>query len=240
MFSIPDLPKIIGHRGSSIDMPENTEISFRRASELGAKWIECDLQLTADHKVVIIHDNTIDRTSTGSGKVANMSLEELKNYRYGNGESILTLEELIVILGECNLGANLELKANPATREIFVERVLSIIDDSWPLNCPHPLLSSDSVPCLKALRDAGSNYPVGLISHFWPFDCIEQLQNLGCVSLHLNYKEATPYRVQAVKQAGFSLLCYTVNKCEVAEKLLKDGVDSIFTDDITVMKAYMD
>lgn len=97
-----EMIKIQGHRGFSELYPENTMTAFRKCYESGASAIEMDVRNTSDNQLVIIHDATIDRTSNGSGNVANMTLTELKTYDFGSwfspefaGEKILTLDEVI-------------------------------------------------------------------------------------------------------------------------------------------------
>src|SRR3970040_2158507 len=105
----PRIPLILGHRGASAYAPENTLAAFRRALELGADGFELDVTLSADGVPVVIHDDTVDRTTDGSGPVANLTLAQLKQLpagfraRFGTefaGERIPTLEEVVARLGQ--------------------------------------------------------------------------------------------------------------------------------------------
>ena len=89
---------IIGHRGACYYKPENTIASFKHALKLGCKFIECDVHLTKDKKIVIIHDKTLDRTTNGKGLVSKYTLKELKKLDAGNKEKIPTLQEYINLL----------------------------------------------------------------------------------------------------------------------------------------------
>ena len=105
----------VGHRGAAAECPENTHAAFARALEASADMIECDLQLTADGHVVIIHDYTADRTTNGSGAIADLSLAEIRSLEAGAwkdsafaGEKVPTLEETLAqVLPAADL--NLEL-----------------------------------------------------------------------------------------------------------------------------------
>lgn len=124
---------VVGHRGNARFCPENTRTSFEKAYYLGADILETDLRLTKDGKVVFIHDDSIDRTSNGTGKVSDMTLEELRKYDFCNpkafgtrykGEPIMTLEEGLDFIKDKNAMFFLELK-----EENVIEATAKIIKD---------------------------------------------------------------------------------------------------------------
>ena len=99
----------IGHRGAPGDEPENTLRSFKKALSLGVDMIECDVHLTKDGKVVVIHDPTLERTTNGKGKVRDLTLKQLQKFDAGKREKISTLEEVITLVkGKCLL--NIDVK----------------------------------------------------------------------------------------------------------------------------------
>ena len=109
--------KSIAHRGYSFMAPENTLPAYEQAAKMGFKYVECDIVFTKDGIPVLIHDDTIDRTSNGSGEVVNMTLEELRKYDYGYwmgldylGTQIPTFEEFIILCNELNLHPYIEIK----------------------------------------------------------------------------------------------------------------------------------
>lgn len=102
-------PLIIGHRGASAEAPENTLAAFELARQQGADGIEFDVQLSADRQVVIIHDDRVDRTSNGQGKVAEMNLQQLQALDLGSEQQIPTLDELFESFGR-RLLYNVEIK----------------------------------------------------------------------------------------------------------------------------------
>lgn len=124
---------IIAHRGASFHAPENTLSAFRKAIELGADGIETDVQITADHQLVIHHNYSVDGTTNATGKIADMTLEELKELDFGShkgieyaGERIATLEECLDVVRPLKV-VNIELKA-PVNRSIpYVQMVVDAI-----------------------------------------------------------------------------------------------------------------
>ena len=108
----------IAHRGASGYEPENTLRSFRKAIELNSDAIELDVQLTKDHKLVVIHDETVNRTTNGKWKVSELTLKELKKLDAGKGEKIPTLEEVIkVCRNKCKL--NIEIKELNSVKKVI-------------------------------------------------------------------------------------------------------------------------
>lgn len=102
-------PLIIGHRGASAGAPENTLAAFALALEQGADGVELDVQFSADGQIVIIHDATVDRTTNGTGRVADLTLAQLQALDAGAGQTIPTLDELFEAFGP-SLLYNIEIK----------------------------------------------------------------------------------------------------------------------------------
>src|SRR4051794_3095625 len=101
---------IVGHRGAAAHAPENTLASFEKARELGVDMVEFDVHLTADRRCVVIHDETVDRTTDGHGLVGSKTLPELRELDAGNGERIPTLEELLAWARDVEMPLSVELK----------------------------------------------------------------------------------------------------------------------------------
>lgn len=124
----------IAHRGASGHYPENTMLAFRKALEKGFNWIECDVRLTADQQVVVIHDRLVDRTTNATGEVSSFTLTEIKELDAGSwfaeewaGEQIPTLEELLVLMEKHHARLVIEIKDGINFPEI-IEKVLTIVD----------------------------------------------------------------------------------------------------------------
>jgi glycerophosphoryl diester phosphodiesterase len=115
--------KIIAHRGASGHAPENTMAAFQLAMQQGADGIELDVMLSKDGRLVVIHDDTVDRTTNGTGLVKDMTLAQLQALDAGNGAQIPTLEEVLHTFGGRFL-INIELK-NYATPFDALPRVVA-------------------------------------------------------------------------------------------------------------------
>jgi len=101
---------VVGHRGARSCAPENTLGSIRAAKACGADFVEVDVRLSKDGRLVVIHDETVDRTTDGSGRVEDLTLEEIKLLDAGLGERVPTLAEAVALVGELDLGIVVEMK----------------------------------------------------------------------------------------------------------------------------------
>lgn len=236
--------KIIGHRGACGYAPENTLASLYKAKELGAKWVEFDVQLTADDEPIIFHDHHLERTTNGVGLVDQQFLSELLHLDAGGwfhrefaNEQIPTLSMWLETVLDLGLSINLELKPAAGREYETVKAVLNVLQAMWPKNAPPPLLSSFDMKSLLLLKEFNSPYPVGMLMDTWHANWLATAKTLDhCVSINVNEKILTAKRVAAIKQAGYAVLSYTVNNKRRANTLFSWGVDGIFTDFIDKMK----
>ena len=120
----PLLPPVTSHRGARGHAPENTMAGMRKAVELGARWIEFDVKLTADDEPVLFHDDTVNRTTDGKGPVARMTLEEIRKLDAGRwfspdfaGEPVPTLAEAMDYLAATGIGANVDSRVAEEARD---------------------------------------------------------------------------------------------------------------------------
>jgi len=108
---LPANPQLIAHRGDSKHAPENTLAAFQKATAVGADWLEFDLQMTKDGALVVIHDETVERTTNGSGAVKDLTLAEIRSLDAGNGERVPTFEEVLTLAKQAEIGIMPELKS---------------------------------------------------------------------------------------------------------------------------------
>ena len=108
---IPARPVAIAHRGDSAHQPENTLAAFRSAIDIGADWLEMDVQISADGHLVVIHDPTVDRTTNGSGRVADLTLAQLQALDAGNGEQIPAFADVLALASAANIPIMPEAKS---------------------------------------------------------------------------------------------------------------------------------
>lgn len=238
------LPKIIAHRGAPLAAPENTLASLRKAKELCAKWVEFDVQLTLDGQAVIFHDPWLGRTTNGHGLVSKAAYGDIARLDAGSWFSTTFANERVPTLGEylreaakLKVGINIELKATDPDTSKLAKAVARELKQHWSPHLPAPLISSFSSACLRTIRKEGDNYLLGAVFDMWRGNWKSLLEIHHCVSMHLNYKQLTPQRIKAIKDASYYLLVYTVNDIQLANRLFSYGVDAIFSDNPLLLKS---
>jgi glycerophosphoryl diester phosphodiesterase len=244
MSSIKFVPPLIAHRGASALAPENTLAAFLKAKQQGATWIEFDVMMTADEEVVVIHDETLERTTNGSGDVDKISYAQLATLDAGSwfnpafaGERVPTFVEVIKFLQIHQMAANVEIKAIPGQEEMVVTKVLSYINQYWTKEMTPPLISSFAMPILHHVRQQQPAALIGMLLHEWFEDWSVICQELNPVSVNVNEDIMTPEAAARIKQANKLIACYTVNDPARAKELFAMGVDAVFTDKFADMLA---
>lgn len=230
-------PRVIGHRGAVGHAPENTLAGIRKAAELGATWVEFDVALTRDDIPVLMHDDTVDRTTDGSGNLADLTLQDVRNLDAGRwfsdafaGERIPTLTETIRLLHTLGLGANVEIKPTPGRAPETGRIVAKQVADEWPNSLRAPVFSSFQVDALVAAQQAAPEIPRGWLMRRPVKDWRDQAEALDCLSIHCNHRALDSNIASEVRGAGYHLLAYTVNDANRALKLFEWGVESVFSD----------
>lgn len=237
----PDLglTPVIAHRGASGHAPENTVAAFRKAAELGARWVEFDVKLTGCGCPILMHDDGLARTTGVDRAVRETSLARIKTLDAGSwfapefaGEAVPTLEEAVDALVEFDLSANVEIKPCPG-REVETGRVVGEwLKALWPAKRPLPLVSSFSSPALAACAAVAPQLPRGLLLPWLPEHArlTAALRHTDAVSVHVNHQFLTASQVRALTYAGYRVLTYTVNDPERARALRSWGVEAVITD----------
>jgi glycerophosphoryl diester phosphodiesterase len=230
-------PPVIAHRGGGTLAPENTLAGMRKAKALGYAGVEFDVMLTADATPILMHDETLERTTSGSGAVAGTAYRDMQTLDAGGwfspdhaGEAVPSFEHAGRLCVELGLWANVEIK--PAKGfEAQTGRAAALLARALWRGAPlQPLLSSFQPQALAAARDAAPELPRGALTKSIPPDWEDWVQRFGCVSLHCDYRMLLPQQARAVRVAGCWLLCYTVNDPAIVRVLFDWGVDAIVTD----------
>ncbi|MBA2711245.1 MAG: glycerophosphodiester phosphodiesterase [Tatlockia sp.] len=229
--------KIIGHRGAAAYAPENTLASFNKALTMGCKFMEFDVMLSADGEPFVFHDDKLKRTTNGKGEFGFASAEYLQTLDAGKwfsrhfcGEKIPHFKEVLQWLTFSNVQANIEIKPYPGKAEETATAVLSYINSYWPQTKELPLVSSFDLSALQLCRSLAPEMPLGLLVHEWDEGYLSKAKELQCFSIHLNKRAVTAERVKKVKEQGYAVLVYTVNRKRQAKKLFEWGVDAVFSD----------
>ncbi len=231
------LEKVIGHRGASAYAPENTLVAFEKAYATGCRMIEFDVMLSADGEAFIFHDDVLERTTNGKGGFGVASAEYISGLDAGKwfssrfrGEIIPTFKEVIEWLAANDMQANIEIKPYPGTAEQTTMTVLAQLNQLWPEHKPLPLVSSFDLNVLNLCRSIAPELPLGLLLEEWHDNWLQLAQDLHCYSVHLNRRLLSQKRIHEIKRYEYKLLTYTVNRRQLAKKLLQWGVDAIFSD----------
>lgn len=220
-------PKVIAHRGASAHAPENTLSAFELALAQGADGIELDVMLSKDHRIVVIHDDSVDRTTNGSGRVKDMTLEELQQLDAGQGEKIPSLDEVLTHFGGKFL-INIELKNytsffDPLPIEVAKlvkshELESSVLVSSFnPFNLPRFYRRLPGVKLgLITLPDKAKYW----VWRFFRYD-----------ALHPHYNDVDQVLVTAMHAQNKQINVWTVDDPDEIRRLAALNVDSILTND---------
>jgi glycerophosphoryl diester phosphodiesterase len=211
---------IFGHRGAPgyPRQAENTIASFKKALQYGANGVEFDVRRCADGRIVVVHDETIDRTTNGKGRVADLTYDQLRRFDAGFGEPIPLLTDVLDTFGtECLL--NIELKdagIMKQVKELVLQRNLE----------RHVIVSSFD---WQELAPALPEIPVALLSSKL-HNLISAARELGATAIHPHKDIATPAVIQAAREANLQINVWTVNDSAEASAFRSMGVDGIFSD----------
>jgi glycerophosphoryl diester phosphodiesterase len=236
-----NIPRVIAHRCGGILAPENTLAGLRVAAAQGCRGVEFDVMLSGDGTPVLIHDETLERTTDGHGRVAETSDAELARLDAGSwhgaqfaGEPLPAFGDAAELCLALGLWANVELKPSHGTDAETGRKVALRAAELWE-GQPSPLLSSFSHVALEAARAVAPDLPRGLLTVAPPPDWLAILRRLGCATLHCSRHHFSPRLLNEAQAADVPLLVYTVNDPEDAETLLRQGVAAVFTDRIDLL-----
>jgi glycerophosphoryl diester phosphodiesterase len=237
-------PLIYAHRGASAHAPENTISAFLLAIEHGADGIEFDVKVTRDGRVIVLHDQTLQRTTTGSGDLKNYTYDELRKLDAGlkfstkyTIEKLPTLEEVFEAVGN-RIGINIELTNYATPGDDLVERVASIV--ASVKDTSKVMFSSFNWGNLKKAHKLCPGINCGILalpgiagwlsrSHF--------TRNVPHEAVHPYFADVYKNSVKNWHEQGFKVNIWTVNDPKEMLRLKDIGVDMIMTDDPALTKS---
>ena len=223
-------PRIVAHRGGGALAPENTLGAIRLGASMGFKGVEFDVMLAGDATPVLIHDETVERTTNGRGEVPKMSYPELAELRIESNERIPTFERAGRLCRELGIWANVEIKPAKGHERATGLAVAPLARELWRGAALPPVLSSFSIEALEAAREAAPELPRGYLVDRIPGDWRGTMARLGCVALHCNFKALTAELAAEIHAAGYAILLWTVNEPEIARQMFAYGADCLVTD----------
>ncbi len=216
---------LFAHRGASGYEPENTLRAFRRALDMGARWLELDVY-AVEGELVVIHDATLERTTNGKGAVMEQTLGHLRSLDAGRGERIPLLREVLALLGRDN-GVNIELKG-PTTAAPVAELLGTYLESSRLM--PEQLLvSAFDQEELAAFKTLLPHIRIAPIVTGVPRGYARFAAALGAYAVHAALPAATKRFLEDTHRRGLKFHAFTVNNRRDLEKMLARGVDGVFT-----------
>lgn len=240
------LPKVIGHRGAASYAPENTLESIHTAADVGAEWIELDVKLTKDMVPIIFHDEDLERTTNGSGLVAETTYEDIQQLEAGSwyadsfsGVKIPTLEEALEEIINRDLGLNLEIKPCPSREKDTTEAALDILSQIWD-DHDRLLISSFQNICLEVARDMAPDWHYGYLiggnsAEDLPDGWLDIADYLDVKTINLGTNIINEEVIRSVIDKDLIPLVYTVNDPSEARRFQAWGVQTFFSDEPDVI-----
>jgi len=227
---------IYAHRGSKGTHPENTLIAFKNALDLGVDGLEFDVHLTKDGELVIIHDETVDRTTDGTGYIKDMTLMEIKTLDAGlkfseefKGERIPTLQEVLELARKYpHVILNIEIKTDYIQYEGIEEKIIQTVNE---MNVKNSIVfSSFNHYSLVKVKEINKDLDTAILFFEGLYEPWNYAKGIGASALHIYEPIAFSPMVEMAQEVDFPVRVFTVNKEEHMVNLISRGVDAIMTD----------
>ena len=212
--------------------PESTAAAIRAAARAGAQMVEVDVQMTRDGRLVVFHDDRLERTTTGAGRLSHMRYAQLAKLDAGAwfhprflGERILLLSQALRLVPR-PMRINLEIKATP-NPQVLIDRLLAVVGRAGAGR--RLIVSSFDAGVLRRLTR--TRLALALLCRVHPDRSLQQAVREGCVAWHPFHRLVSPRRIARAHAAGLRVHAWTVDEPRRARQLMRWGVDGIFTND---------
>lgn len=217
----------IAHRGAKAYEPENTLQAFQKALDLNSDGIELDVHLSSDGHIIVIHDETIDRTTNGKGLVGDFTLAELKSFLIDGKYQIPTLIEVFDLVDKKCL-INIELKGLGTAPKVvsLIEEYVSKKD--WNYN--QFIVSSFEWNMLEETSNLNPNIPIGVLTEENIDTALAFAEKIKAKAIHPDFNLLNKENVQQMQEKGFLVLPWTVNSEEDIQKVKSYQVNGIISD----------
>ncbi|MFL0195716.1 glycerophosphodiester phosphodiesterase [Clostridium sp. WILCCON 0269] len=218
----------IAHRGFSGCFPENTMMAFEKAVEAGADGIETDLHMTKDGVIAICHDETVDRTTDGTGFIKDHTYAEIRKFNAGKGEKIPSIDEVLNYIKDKNLLLNLELK-NDIIEYNNLEK--NTVDKIYEYKLEkNVIISSFNYSSIQKVKQYDSNISTGLLYDYHIYKPWKYAKKIGTNALHPFFLLVMNKKIVSdIKKNNIRINTYTVNEERYMKRLINLGVDGIIT-----------
>jgi glycerophosphoryl diester phosphodiesterase len=243
MYAQLPRPTIFAHRGSSAYAPENTIAAFELAIKQNSDAIELDVKLSLDQNIIVIHDQTLDRTTDGKGNIKDYTITALKEFDAGikfdeafRGERIPTLSDVFEAVGR-KIFINIELTNYTSPLDSLPEKIAETVKFHSLEN--QVLFSSFNPIGLLRIQRILPNIPIGLLalpgkSGAWARSFLGRL--IPYQAIHPEVTDTTYQLIHNFHRLGYRIHTYTVNQIDKMRQLFQWKIDGIFTDDPLLAK----
>ena len=229
IFASFNMDKIlnIGHRGAKGHLAENTLESFQWAIDFGVDGIELDVHLSADGEIIVIHDETVNRTTNGSGLVNEMSVADLQALRIENQFEIPLLYQVFDLVNQKCL-INIELKSGETAKPVVDLIEHYVLERNW--NYTGFLISSFDWPALQTVRDLHQEIPLGVLTATDLDLAIAFAKFIQAETIHPYFNLLNAENVLKMQQQQLKVFSWTINEPEDIQKIKSFKVNGIITD----------
>ena len=217
----------IGHRGAKGYEPENTFVSFQKALDMQVDGIELDVHLSSDSEIIVIHDETIDRTTNGKGFVNTLSLLELSAIRIDGKYEIPTLKEVFDLVNQ-DCFINIELKSYEATDKVVSLVEKYVTKKGWKYD--RFLVSSFDWTALQQVAFLNDKIPSGVLTETDLDLALAFAKFIQAKSIHPHFHLLTKENTAQMQEKGFKVFPWTINELEDIQKIKTFNVNGIITD----------
>ncbi len=222
--------KIIAHRGARVEEPENTLRAIKRAFERGADAVEIDVRLSKDHEIVVIHDDTLERTTNGSGKVGEKTLNQLRSLDAGKGERIPMLSEVLLLAKERGIELVIELK------EVDMEKLVVQEIGEAEMEKSVTISSFFHLSLLK-IKELVPTIKTGVILSSLPVYPVKLALDAKADVIFQKYPRLNREYVEEASRNGIAIYPWTINTIEDFKKVRELGVAGVVTDNPCLFKS---
>lgn len=235
MVGVWHLPRLVAHRGGGLLAPENTLPGIREAAKHGYRAVEFDVMLSADGVPVLMHDETLERTTNGRGRVGELTFAQLSQLDAGSwfadefaGEPIPRFDHALDLCRSLGLAVNVEIKPAEGT-DSETGRIVA----EWAAERGHDIpmvLSSFSLTALREAQKVAPDLPRGVLFGAPPVDWLGIVRRADSLSMHCDWTRLGSDTPAVARAAEVPLVVYTCNDPQHAQHLLEQGVSSVITD----------
>jgi len=204
---------------------------------LGLNWVEIDIRYHPSGEFILLHDETVDKTTIGTGFFSEFSLEALTDLDAGQWfsfrfekERIPRLQDVLALARQHELNINLEIKQEQGDFKTTCNALISTLKKHWPKEATPPLISSFNYTLLDYYRSLENSAPLGYLADTFELSHLQNAKAIHATTFHLSFEHISPTCIRLASQAGIPVWAYVVNDLTTAKHLLSMGVQGLFTD----------